>query len=46
MHWPDVEQPNTEAMWPEALPILQALWLELRAEANVRSLASMQARAP
>jgi hypothetical protein len=42
MHWPYVEQLNTEALWLEALPILQVLWPELLAEAYVRSLASMQ----
>jgi hypothetical protein len=42
MSLPDVEQLNTEALWLEALPILQVLWPELRAEAYVRSLASMQ----
>jgi ribosomal protein S18 acetylase RimI-like enzyme len=44
MHQPDVEPLNTEALWLEALPILQVLWPELRAETYVRSLASMQAR--
>jgi len=44
MHQSDVAPLNTEALWLEALPILQVLWPELRAETYVRSLASMQER--
>jgi hypothetical protein len=35
MHQSDVAPLNTEALWLEALPILQVLWPELRAEAYV-----------
>jgi GNAT superfamily N-acetyltransferase len=44
MHPTHVAPLNTIALWLEALPILQALWPELRAEAYIRSLASMEGR--